>query len=55
MTADVPPGSLGTGVPGRTRPLPDDLNRDNVRDLTVQPFDLWHPRARHPGPRRLAR
>jgi len=47
---DVPPGSFVVGVPGRIEPLPPDLDRDNNRQLMLQPLDLWHPRGPHPGP-----
>lgn len=43
VIADVPPMSFVAGVPGRVKPLPDHLNRDNNRQLTIQPLDLWHP------------
>ncbi|MCW5849853.1 MAG: N-acetyltransferase [Anaerolineae bacterium] len=50
VTKDIPPNSFVSGVPGRIEPLPDHLNCDNNRRLTLQPLDLWHPRAPHPGP-----
>ena len=50
VVRDVPPESFVKGVPGRIEPLPDELNRDNDRGLTVQPTDFWHPDAPHPGP-----
>ena len=43
VTRDVPPGSLVIGSPGRISPLPESLDRDNHRQLTQQPIDLWHP------------
>ena len=49
VVKDVPPESLVMGVPGQIKPLPEDLNKDNDRRLTVQPLDLWHPNAPHPG------
>ncbi len=45
VTRDVQPQSLVVGVPGRIRPLPEELNRPNSRTLTSQPLDLWHPLA----------
>ena len=47
---DVPAGSFVIGVPGRIEPLPAHLDRDTNRLLTLQPRDLWHPKAPHPGP-----
>ena len=49
VVKDVPPESLVMGVPGQIKPLPEELNKDNDRRLTVQPLDLWHPNAPHPG------
>lgn len=49
VVCDVPPESFVVGVPGRIEPLPDHLNRDNNRALTLQPRDLWHPKSAHPG------
>ena len=40
---DIPPKSLVMGVPGRIQPLPEDLDMQNNRHLTLQPLDLWHP------------
>jgi acetyltransferase-like isoleucine patch superfamily enzyme len=45
VTKDVPPGSFVSGTPGRIEPLPAHLDRDNHRQLTLQPLDLWHPNA----------
>lgn len=45
VTRDVPPRSLVVGTPGRVKPLPPHLDRPNNRRLTLQPLDLWHPRA----------
>jgi acetyltransferase-like isoleucine patch superfamily enzyme len=50
VTKDVPPGSFVSGSPGRIEPLPAHLDRDNHRQLTIQPLDLWHPAAPHRGP-----
>ena len=50
VNRDVPPRSLVKGVPGHIEPLPKDLDRENHRDLTIQPYDLWHPAQPHPGP-----
>lgn len=44
VNKDVPPRSLVMGIPGRISPLPADLDRANLRSITVQPTDLWHPR-----------
>ncbi len=49
VVKDVPPESLVKGVPGRIEPLPDELNQDNDRRFMIQPTDIWHPRAPHPG------
>ena len=43
VTKDIPPRSLVKGVPGRIQPLPEELDRPNHEDLTLQPVDLWHP------------
>ena len=40
---DVPPRSLVMGIPGKISPLPADLDRENLRSITIQPTDLWHP------------
>jgi acetyltransferase-like isoleucine patch superfamily enzyme len=48
VVRDVPEGSFVSGVPGRVRPLPPDLDVDNNRRLTLQPRDLWHPKSPHP-------
>ena len=45
VTKDIPPDSLVMGSPGRISPLPDDLRRDNNRQLTMQTTDLWHPQS----------
>lgn len=45
VTRDVPPASFVVGVPGKIQPLPAHLDRPNNRRLTMQPLDLWHPRA----------
>jgi acetyltransferase-like isoleucine patch superfamily enzyme len=45
VTKDVPPRSLVVGVPGKIRPLPDDLDRINNRHLTQQSVDFWHPQT----------
>ena len=45
VTKDVPNRSFVVGVPGRISPLPAELDRPANRQLTLQPFDLWHPRA----------
>jgi acetyltransferase-like isoleucine patch superfamily enzyme len=49
VTRDVPPRSFVKGVPGVIEPLPEHLDRENNRMLTVQPRDLWHPKSPHPG------
>jgi len=46
VTKDIPPDSLVVGSPGKISPLPADLKRDNNRQLTLQPLDLWHPAGR---------
>ncbi|PYV07495.1 MAG: hypothetical protein DMG07_28670, partial [Acidobacteria bacterium] len=45
VTKDVPSRSFVLGVPGRISPLPANLDRPTHRKLTIQPLDLWHPRA----------
>jgi acetyltransferase-like isoleucine patch superfamily enzyme len=50
VVGDVPPNSFVVGRPGRISPLPDHLDRDTNRLLTIQPRDLWHPKSPHPGP-----
>ncbi|NQU11646.1 hypothetical protein HQ590_12705 [bacterium] len=45
VTRDVPPRSLVRGCPGDIQPLPAKLDVPVDRQLTVQPFDLWHPRT----------
>ena len=49
VTKDVPPRSFVAGVPGRISPLPDRLDRSNIRELTIQTLDLWHPQGEYPG------
>ena len=49
VNKDVPPRSLVVGVPGRCKPLPKELDRENNRQLTVQPIDLWHPLTKDLG------
>ena len=43
VIGDIPPMSLVVGTPGRIKPLPENLNMENNRQLTIQPLDLWHP------------
>ena len=43
VNKDVPPRSFVKGVPGRISPLPPNLDRDNLREVTIQPLDIWHP------------
>lgn len=43
VNKDVPPRSMVMGVPGRISPLPENLDRDNDRNTTIQPTDIWHP------------
>lgn len=43
VNKDVPPRSFVKGVPGRISPLPPHLDRENLRDITIQPLDIWHP------------
>jgi acetyltransferase-like isoleucine patch superfamily enzyme len=45
VAQDIPPRSFVIGVPGRIKPLPPELDRPANRQLTLQPLDLWHPRA----------
>jgi acetyltransferase-like isoleucine patch superfamily enzyme len=49
VTKDIPPRSFVRGVPCVIEPLPPHLDRENHRQLTIQPLDLWHPRSPHPG------
>lgn len=49
VTKDVPAGSFVKGVPGVASPLVEALDRPNDRALTIQPLDLWHPRAVETG------
>lgn len=41
VTKDVPPRSMVKGVPGRISPLPDELDRPNVRALTTSTTGMW--------------
>lgn len=42
VTKDVPPRTMVTGVPGRFSPLPEWLDRPNVRSMTTSPgWGLW--------------
>lgn len=45
VTRDVPAHSLARGCPAKFEPLPDQLEVDVDRSLTIQPVDLWHPKA----------
>jgi acetyltransferase-like isoleucine patch superfamily enzyme len=45
VTKDVPSRSFVVGVPGKISPLPANLDRPTNRKLTIQPLDLWHPKA----------
>lgn len=45
VTKDIPARSFVVGVPGKASPLPANLDRPNNRKLTIQPLDLWHPKA----------
>ena len=42
---DIPPRSLVRRGPRGISPLPKSIDRPNNRELTIQPIDLWHPRA----------
>jgi len=46
VIGDIPPRSLVVGCPGRIRPLPESLDRDNDDALCLQPVDLWHPKMK---------
>ena len=49
VTKDVPPRSFVKGVPGEFRPLPPHLDRENLRELSIQPIDIWHPLTENLG------
>ena len=49
ITKDVPPRSMVMGVPGRILPLPDHLDRPNVRSLTTSTSGMWDPDGEYQG------
>ncbi len=49
VTKDIPPRSFVIGVPGRISPLPAELDRPNIRELTIQTRSFWDPRSPYQG------
>ena len=43
------PRSFVIGVPGRISPLPAELDRPNIRELTIQTRSFWDPRSPYQG------
>ena len=49
VTKDIPPRSFVIGVPGKVLPLPEELDRPNIRELTIQTRSFWDPRSPYQG------
>ena len=45
VTCDIPPRSFVRGCPGRIEPLPEKLDVETDKSLSLQPRDLWHPQT----------
>lgn len=49
VNKDIPPHSLVKGIPGKISPIPKHLDMQNNRDLTLNPYSLWHPKLDYQG------